>query len=35
MKCYRKNGSDALLSTPDGATCTPSMKCYRKNGSDF
>ena len=34
MKCYRKNGSDAVLRGAAVGALPPSMKCYRKNGSD-
>ena len=34
MKCYRKNGSDALFLARYDQLVPPSMKCYRKNGSD-
>ena len=34
MKCYRKNGSDAVLTARLDDDEDPSMKCYRKNGSD-
>ena len=34
MKCYRKNGSDAIRQLQTNAHSRPSMKCYRKNGSD-